>query len=69
MSAADLVDILSKGSDPTAVLVHIGKIVDSLDTFQMIGDSKVPVCTPPPCMLNSWALLLHLFGLVFSEGQ
>eukprot|EP00667_Euglena_gracilis_P000150 EG_transcript_150 len=41
VSAADLVDILSKGSDPTAVLVHIGKIVDSLDTFQMIGDSKV----------------------------
>ena len=40
-SATDLVDILSKGSDPTAVLVHIGKIVDSLETFQMVGDSKV----------------------------
>ena len=40
VSSADLVDILSKGSDPPSVLVHIGKIVDSLDTFVMEGESK-----------------------------
>jgi len=40
VSGPDLVDILSKGSDPPSVLVHISKIVDSLDTFVMEGESK-----------------------------
>eukprot|EP00906_Rhabdomonas_costata_P031047 RCo043883 len=41
VSAADLVDILSKGSNPSAVMVHISKIIDSVDTFTLKGDGKV----------------------------
>jgi dynein heavy chain len=33
VSAADLIDILSKGSEPKAVMVHMSKIIDSVDTF------------------------------------
>ncbi|CCD13201.1 unnamed protein product, partial [Trypanosoma congolense IL3000] len=33
VSATDLIDILSKGSDPRAVMVHMSKIIDSVDTF------------------------------------
>ena len=82
VSAADLVDILSKGSDPTAVLIHIGKIVDSLDTFQMIGDSKVcsiDLCStrapprPAPVMLGRPPPLrpaqVHCYGeRIFTAG-
>ncbi|CUG51588.1 dynein heavy chain, putative [Bodo saltans] len=35
VSSADLVDILSKGSDPRAVMVHMSKIVDSIETFTL----------------------------------
>jgi dynein heavy chain len=38
VSSADLVDILSKGSDPKAVMVHMSKIVDSIETF-LIDDN------------------------------
>jgi dynein heavy chain len=38
VSATDLIDILSKGSDPKAVMVHMSKIVDSIDVFSMDGN-------------------------------
>ena len=38
VSSAVLVDILSKGSDPKAVMVHMSKIVDSIETF-LIDDN------------------------------
>ncbi|KAL7699312.1 dynein heavy chain cytosolic putative [Lotmaria passim] len=33
VSDTDLIDILSKGSDPRAVMEHMSKIMDSVDTF------------------------------------
>ncbi|KAG8346214.1 putative Dynein heavy chain N terminal region 2 domain1 [Trypanosoma vivax] len=38
VSATDLIDILSKGSDPRAVMVHMSKIIDSIDTFTFTSD-------------------------------
>jgi len=35
VSATDLIDILSKGSNPRAVMVHMSKIVDSIDYYSM----------------------------------
>ena len=35
VSSADLVDILSKGSDPRAVMIHMSKIVDSVEYFAL----------------------------------
>ncbi|CBZ32638.1 dynein heavy chain, putative [Leishmania donovani] len=33
VSDTDLIDILSKGSDPRAVIVHMSKIIESVDSF------------------------------------
>lgn len=33
VSDTDLIDILSKGSDPRSVMVHMSKIIDSVDVF------------------------------------
>jgi dynein heavy chain len=38
VSSSDLVDILSKGSDPSAVMVHMSKIIDSVDEFLIAGN-------------------------------
>lgn len=40
VSATDLIDILSKGSDPKAVMVHMSKIIDSVDTFTFVDHSN-----------------------------
>ncbi|RNF12557.1 dynein heavy chain 9, axonemal isoform 2 [Trypanosoma rangeli] len=39
VSATDLIDILSKGSDPKAVMAHMSKIIDAVDTFTFRNDS------------------------------
>ena len=38
VSSSDLIDILSKGSDPKAVMVHMSKIVDAIDIFSIDGN-------------------------------
>ncbi|EAN79295.1 dynein heavy chain, putative [Trypanosoma brucei brucei TREU927] len=45
VSATDLIDILSKGSDPRAVMVHMSKIIDSVDTFSF-SDNPNPQAGP-----------------------
>jgi dynein heavy chain len=40
VSASDLVDILSKGSDPRAVMTHMSKMIDSVDVFSIDGNPK-----------------------------
>ncbi|EPY39026.1 hypothetical protein AGDE_04903 [Angomonas deanei] len=43
VSDTDLIDILSKGSDPRAVMVHMSKIIDSVDYF-VFDDNPHPNC-------------------------
>ncbi|KEG12669.1 dynein heavy chain [Trypanosoma grayi] len=38
VSATDLIDILSKGSEPRAVMVHMSKIIDAVDTFSFANN-------------------------------
>ncbi|ORC84913.1 dynein heavy chain [Trypanosoma theileri] len=45
VSATDLIDILSKGSDPRAVMVHMSKIIDSVDTFSFANNPN-PLAGP-----------------------
>eukprot|EP00659_Diplonema_papillatum_P003564 gene3564-5529_t len=38
LADADLVDILSKGSQPKEIMTHMSKIVDAVDTFNFLPD-------------------------------
>eukprot|EP00756_Hemistasia_phaeocysticola_P037795 Hpha_TRINITY_DN16720_c2_g5::TRINITY_DN16720_c2_g5_i1::g.79650::m.79650/K10408/DNAH; dynein heavy chain, axonemal len=61
ISDTDLIDILSKGSDPVAVMKHMAKIIDSVKTYSVkpgtktayelvsIQDEIVPTCTDLEC--------------------
>eukprot|EP00754_Rhynchopus_humris_P020205 Rhum_TRINITY_DN14684_c0_g1::Rhum_TRINITY_DN14684_c0_g1_i4::g.107697::m.107697/K10408/DNAH; dynein heavy chain, axonemal len=61
ISNTDLIDILSKGSDPVAVMRHMSKIIDSAKTYTIkegtktaieivsIQDEVVPACTEFEC--------------------
>ncbi|KAJ9459816.1 Dynein beta chain [Diplonema papillatum] len=61
ISNADLIDILSKGSDPVAVMRHMSKIIDSVKTFTIKEGTKtatqlnsiqgevVPACNEYEC--------------------
>ncbi|KAJ9460839.1 Dynein beta chain [Diplonema papillatum] len=43
LSDTDLVDILSKGSDPVAVMKHMSKMIDSVRCFNFTPDTKLAV--------------------------
>jgi len=47
VSPADLIEILSKGSDPRAVMQHMSKIMDAVDYFQIDGNDNTK-STPGP---------------------
>eukprot|EP01059_Diplonema_ambulator_P035162 TRINITY_DN8181_c0_g2_i3.p1 TRINITY_DN8181_c0_g2~~TRINITY_DN8181_c0_g2_i3.p1 ORF type:complete len:4166 (+),score=1836.14 TRINITY_DN8181_c0_g2_i3:116-12613(+) len=61
ISNTDLIDILSKGSDPVAVMRHMSKIIDSVKTYTIregtktateiisIQGEKVPACNEYEC--------------------
>eukprot|EP01065_Artemidia_motanka_P030559 TRINITY_DN365_c0_g2_i2.p1 TRINITY_DN365_c0_g2~~TRINITY_DN365_c0_g2_i2.p1 ORF type:complete len:4684 (+),score=1932.48 TRINITY_DN365_c0_g2_i2:111-14162(+) len=61
ISDTDLIDILSKGSDPVAVMRHMAKIIDSVKTYTVrqgtktafeivsIQDEVVPTCQELEC--------------------
>ncbi|ESS67196.1 hypothetical protein TCDM_04102 [Trypanosoma cruzi Dm28c] len=53
VSATDLIDILSKGSDPRAVMVHMSKIIDSVDTFTFKNDPNSLVGSKDTCEMVS----------------
>ena len=38
LADSDLVDVLSKGTDPQRVMVHMSKIVDAISTFKFVVD-------------------------------
>ena len=52
VSEPALIDILSKGSDPKAVMLQMSKIVDSIEAFK-IDDNKNPQAGPK----DAWAIL------------